>query len=75
MQAYLTNTLPHSLGLNPRGYRAAESDNAVGGRVVLDGDVLKRWMELGSWKRVEGVARAGADTEWDIKNLLTSLGL
>ncbi|MCJ1478715.1 mRNA cleavage and polyadenylation factor subunit [Lambiella insularis] len=75
MQAYLTNTLPHPLGLNPRAYRAAESDNAVGGRAVLDGDVLKRWMELGSWKRVEGVARAGVESEWNIRGLLSGLGL
>ncbi|MCJ1436137.1 mRNA cleavage and polyadenylation factor subunit [Xylographa pallens] len=75
MQAYLTNTLPHPLGLNPRAYRSAEADNTVGGRAVLDGDVLKRWKELGSWKRAEGMARAGLDAEWEFEVLLEGVWL
>ena len=31
------------------------------GRGVLDGTLLKRWMELGSWKRGEGEARCGEE--------------
>ncbi|MCJ1395282.1 mRNA cleavage and polyadenylation factor subunit [Xylographa bjoerkii] len=75
LQAYLTNTLPHPLGLNPRAYRSAEADNTVGGRVMLDGDVLKRWKELGSWKRAEGMARAGVDAEWEFEALLEGVWL
>ncbi|MCJ1405837.1 mRNA cleavage and polyadenylation factor subunit [Xylographa trunciseda] len=75
VQAYLTNTLPHPLGLNPRAFRSAEADNTVGGRAVLDGDVLKRWKELGSWKRAEGVARVGLDAEWELQALLEGVGL
>ena len=75
MQAYLTNTLPHPLGLNQRAYRGAEADNTVGGRAVLDGDVLKRWKELGSWKRAEGMARAGLDAEWEFEALLEGVWL
>ncbi|MCJ1285002.1 mRNA cleavage and polyadenylation factor subunit [Xylographa opegraphella] len=75
MQAFLTNTLPHPLGLNPRAYRSAEADNTVGGRVMLDGDVLKRWKELGSWKRAEGMARAGLEAEWEFEGLLEGVWL
>jgi len=70
LQAYLTNTLPHPLALNARAYRAVEADQTVGGRAILDGDILKRWMELGSWKRVEGVGRAGLESEAEVRELL-----
>jgi cleavage and polyadenylation specificity factor subunit 1 len=74
LQSYLTTTLPHPLGLNPKGYRAVDADLAVGGRAVLDGDVLKRWMELGAWKRAESVARVGLGSEWEVRALLESVG-
>jgi len=73
LQSYLTNTLPHPLALNARAYRAVEADQTAGGRAILDGDILKRWMELGSWKRVEGVGRAGMETEWEIRELLDQI--
>lgn len=50
-----------------------EADQTAGGRAILDGDILKRWMELGSWKRVEGVGRAGMETEWEIRELLDQI--
>lgn len=47
---------------------------AVGGRGVVDGDLVRRWMELGSWKRAEGVARCGADGEWELRRLVEGVG-
>ena len=71
LQGYLTNTLSHPLGLNPRSYRNAEADISIGGRAVLDGNVLKIWNELGSWKQSEGTFRTGL-TDWELRELLWS---
>ena len=73
LQTYLTNTLPHPLGLSPKAYRNVNVDMSVGGRAILDGNVLRRWMELGSWKRAEGVSRIGAEGEWEVKALLEGI--
>ena len=69
LQGYLTNTLSHPLGLNPRSYRNAEADISIGGRAVLDGNVLKIWNELGSWKRSEGTIKTGL-MDWELRELL-----
>jgi cleavage and polyadenylation specificity factor subunit 1 len=73
LQTYLTSTLPHPLGLSPKAYRNVEVDMSIGGRAMLDGNVLRRWMELGSWKRAEGVARIGSEGEWEVKALLEGI--
>ena len=70
LQTYLTSTLPHSLGLSPKTHRNVDVDMSVGGRGMLDGNVLRRWMELGSWKRAEGISRIGSEGEWEVKALL-----
>jgi len=75
LQAYMMNTLPHPLGLNPRGFRLAEADASVGGRLIIDGDILKRWMDLGSWKRIDGMSKAGVDSEWELRMLLEGVGV
>ena len=46
---------------------------SVGGRGMLDGNVLRRWMELGSWKRAEGISRIGSEGEWEVKALLEGI--
>lgn len=74
LQTYLSSTLPHPLGLNSKPYRNVEVDMSVGGRAVLDGNVLRRWMELGSWKRAEGVTRIGCEGEWEVLGLLEGIG-
>ena len=74
LQAWLgTAALTHPLSLGPKGYRAVDVDLSVGGRAMLDGDVLGRWNELGSWKRAEGVVRAGADAEWEVRAMLETI--
>ena len=72
LQTYLTSTLPHPLGLSPKAYRNVDVDMSVGGRAMLDGNVLRRWMELGSWKRAEGISRIGS-SEWQLKALLEAI--
>ncbi|KAK6612511.1 cpsf a subunit region [Botrytis cinerea] len=61
--SHLTNTLYHPCGLNPRAYRIDRDANEgiVGGRTIIDGGVLGRWMELGSQRRGEVAGRVGVD--------------
>ncbi|RAL59964.1 hypothetical protein DID88_000590 [Monilinia fructigena] len=61
--SHLTNTLYHPCGLNPRAYRIDRdaSEGIVGGRNIIDGAVLSRWMELGSQRRGEVAGRVGVD--------------
>ena len=70
LQSYLTSTLSHPLGLNPRLYRSVEADISVGGRAVLDGNILKTWNELGSWKQAEAIDRTGLSA-WELRELLS----
>ncbi len=66
LQTQLTNTLEHACGLNPRAYRAVETDG-VGGRGVIDGGLLGRWNELGSWRRREVAGRVGVEGEEGVR--------
>lgn len=65
LQSQLTNTLEHPCGLNPRAYRAVESDGAAG-RGMVDGTLLRQWLDLGKQRRAEIAGRVGA-SEWEIK--------
>jgi cleavage and polyadenylation specificity factor subunit 1 len=65
LQMQLWNALDHACGLNPRAYRAAESDG-IGGRTVLDGTTLRRWLEFGNQRRKDIAGRAGAES-WEIR--------
>ena len=74
LQAWLGNAaLAHPFSLGPKARRGVDVDLSVGGRAILDGDVLGRWNELGSWKRAEGVVRAGVDAEWEVRAMLESV--
>ncbi|KAI5292931.1 mRNA cleavage and polyadenylation factor subunit [Ascosphaera acerosa] len=64
LQAHLTNALEHPCGLNPRAFRAVRSD-VVGGRGMVDGPLLQRFLDLGPQKRVEMARRAGAEA-WEV---------
>lgn len=66
LQTTLTSILEHPAGLNPRAYRAVESEG-LGSRGVVDGDIICRVGELGAGKRAEVLNRAGAET-WGIKS-------
>jgi cleavage and polyadenylation specificity factor subunit 1 len=44
----------------------------VGGRAVVDGTILGRWMELGSQRRAEVAGRVGVDVE-EVRDDLASL--
>lgn len=46
----------------------------VGGRTVIDGGVLLRWMELGSQRRAEVAGRVGVDVEEVREDLVALIG-
>lgn len=88
LSTYLLTALPHPLGLNPRAYRAVDGAGTIdgggagvgggGSRGVVDGGLVRRWMELGSWKRAEGVGRVswggGEEGEWGVRGDLEGIG-
>jgi cleavage and polyadenylation specificity factor subunit 1 len=59
----LANTLYHACGLNPKAYRITvlAPEPVIGGRPIVDGTVMMRWMELGSQRRAEVAGRVGVD--------------
>ncbi|KAJ5242364.1 Cleavage/polyadenylation specificity factor A subunit C-terminal [Penicillium citrinum] len=72
LQSQLTNTIEHAGGLNPRAFRAVESDGA-GGRGMVDGTLLLQWLNLGKQRQTEIAGRVGA-TEWEIRADLEVIG-
>ncbi|KNG80365.1 hypothetical protein ANOM_011161 [Aspergillus nomiae NRRL 13137] len=65
LQSQLTNTIEHPCGLNPRAFRAVESDGTAG-RGMLDGKLLFQWLDMSKQRKVEIASRVGAN-EWEIK--------
>ncbi|KAI9813362.1 MAG: mRNA cleavage and polyadenylation factor subunit [Thelocarpon impressellum] len=68
----LSTTLDPACGLNARAYRAASSSAAAAagmsgegyaGRGIVDGNVLRRWNELGVGRKLEVAGRVGVDAE------------
>ncbi|KAE9968773.1 hypothetical protein BLS_005663 [Venturia inaequalis] len=72
LQAFLTNSLDHACGLNPRGYRAVETER-FGSRGIVDGTVLRRWSELSSGRRMEALAKVGVE-EGELRGDLKGVG-
>ncbi|KAJ5677429.1 Cleavage/polyadenylation specificity factor A subunit C-terminal [Penicillium maclennaniae] len=72
LQSQLTNTIEHPCGLNPRAFRAVESDGA-GGRGMIDGNLLRQWLSLGKQRQAEIAGRIGAK-EWEIRADLETVG-
>ena len=71
-QSQLVNGLEHPCGLNPRGYRSVESDG-IGGRGMIDGNLLQRWLDLSTQRKAEIASRVGADV-WEIRGYLEVIG-
>lgn len=66
IQTQLTSVLEHAAGLNPKAYRAIESEG-YGSRGVIDGSLVQRVSELGSSRRSEVLGRAAADA-WALRS-------
>jgi cleavage and polyadenylation specificity factor subunit 1 len=78
LASHLTNTLYHACGLNPRAYRVGSGKDVpeamVGGRTIVDGGMLLRWMELGSQRRAEVASRIGVRAEEVREDLVALMG-
>ena len=72
LQNILTANLEHPCGLNPRAYRAVETDG-VGGRGMIDGNVVQRWLDQSSQHQASIADKAGG-TRWLIRSDLESIG-
>lgn len=66
LQNILLPQLEHPCGLNPRAYRAVETDGE-GGRGVIDGDLVKRWLELSSQHKASVADKVGARAVWEVR--------
>ncbi|EER28647.1 CPSF A subunit region family protein [Coccidioides posadasii C735 delta SOWgp] len=62
LQSQLVTSMEHPCGLNPKAYRAVESDG-FGGRGIVDGNLLLRWLDMGVQRKAEIAGRVGADIE------------
>jgi len=75
LSTHLSNTLPHHCGLNPRAYRIdRDAPAAEGGRTVVDGEILRRWRELGSMRRGEIAGRMATDVDSVREGILMATG-
>jgi cleavage and polyadenylation specificity factor subunit 1 len=72
VEAHLTSILEHAAGLNPREYRAIDSEG-FGARGIVDGSIVQRIGELGSTRRAEVLGRAGSDA-WLLRSDLEIIG-
>ncbi|KAI3138791.1 hypothetical protein CBS147325_6846 [Penicillium roqueforti] len=72
LQSQLINTVDHPAGLNPRAFRAIESDGAAG-RGMVDGNLLRLWLNMGKQRQAEIAGRVGA-AEWEIRADLETIG-
>lgn len=72
LQNQLINTLEHPCSLNPRAYRCVDADG-IGGRGMIDGQILLRWFSLSSQRKAEISGRADAAT-WEIRGDLEAIG-
>ncbi|KAL6249071.1 mRNA cleavage and polyadenylation factor subunit [Rhinocladiella similis] len=66
----LQNTLLTTLdfqpcSLNPRAYRQVETDG-IGGRGIIDGNLVKRWWETSTQQRVASADKAGGSV-WEVR--------
>ena len=67
LQNILLTQLEQPCSLNPRAYRAVETDG-VGGRGMIDGDVVKRWLELSSQHKASVADKVGARGVWEVRS-------
>ncbi|KAK5062501.1 hypothetical protein LTR84_004574 [Exophiala bonariae] len=66
LQNVLLTTLDfQACSLNPRAYREVETDG-VGGRGIIDGNLVRRWWEISTQQRVASADKAGGSI-WEIR--------
>ena len=66
LQNILTTQLNHPCSLNPRAYRQVEIDG-MGGRGIIDGEIVKRWVGLSSQHKASMADKVGARGLWEVR--------
>lgn len=77
LQMYLYNNVEHACGLNPRAFRAIESEG-LGTRGVVDGSMCARgWAELSARGKAEACGKIGSES-WvvrgDVEKIMGGVG-
>jgi cleavage and polyadenylation specificity factor subunit 1 len=72
LQNILMTNLEHPCSLNPRAYRAVETDG-VGGLGMIDGSLVLRWQHQSSQHKASMADKIGG-TVWDIRSDVESIG-
>lgn len=72
LQNIMITNLEHACGLNPRAHRQVETDG-LGGRGMVDGNLIKRWMDQSSQHKSSTADKAGGAV-WDIAADLEAVG-
>jgi cleavage and polyadenylation specificity factor subunit 1 len=65
LQNLLTANLEHACGLNPRAYRAVETDG-IGGAAMVDGSLVRRWLDQDRFHQSSMADRVGS-TVWEVR--------
>ena len=72
LQNILITTLDFQpCSLNPRAYRQVETDG-VGGRGIIDGNLVKRWWEMSTQQRAASADKAGGSI-WEVRGDLETM--
>ena len=72
LQNLMISNLEQPCGLNPRAYRAVETDG-IGGRGMVDGNMVQKWLDQSSQHKSSTADRCGG-TIWDIRADLEGIG-
>ena len=72
LQNLLIPNLEHPCGLNPRAYRAVETDG-IGGRGMIDGNVVQKWLDQSSQHKSSMADKVGGSV-WDVRADLEAIG-
>lgn len=71
LQNILTANLEHPCGLNPRAYRAVETDG-IGGAAIIDGSLVKRWLDQDSFHQRSIADKVGSSI-WELREDLNGI--
>jgi cleavage and polyadenylation specificity factor subunit 1 len=73
LQNILSANIEHACGLNPRAYRAVETDG-VGGASMIDGNLVQRWLDQDRFHQASTADKVGS-TVWEIRDDLNQIGM
>jgi cleavage and polyadenylation specificity factor subunit 1 len=72
LQNILISQIEHPCSLNPRAYRNVDTDG-VGGRAVIDADLVAKWLNLSSQHKASLADKVGARAVWELRGDLEAV--